>query len=300
MHAEPKAGSLWSEFTKHPLLSGGMLVCFIGAIGSFFGPRVVGLVLLFLALVLCFLILVSAESLRGRSNRWRIIGRACLICTCVFVPIGYVGVKWGPGGQTEATRPQRTNVTQPEQQASSPAPPLHSAPPVEHNDKPDEGGNVLQQPIEGATPAPRPQQEQASPAEPLLALPLPMKRITIATQEQVNPTKEDAPFAAKVVVTTTAEIQPTWLVLMCNAQVMYAEVYMNQGGFSCSLTSLEVWRSQDGNTVWVGFTEPAFLPETPLVFTLSGSERIVAQSVEEERPPADAQRLRSTGLQITM
>ncbi len=302
MHDESKPESLWSEIAKHPLLSGGMLVCFIGAIGFFFGPRIVGLALLFLSLVFWFLILVSAESLRGSSNRWRVILRACLVCAGVFVLIGYAGTRWGPGARANPEEPNIAATTHPSvsgtdiakaapskdseqppppqqsaaRSASTPAPKLKAAPRV----------------VPGETPPPPLQQTQPAP--------LPLKRVTIASQEQVNPTKQDALFATKVVVATTAEIHPAWLVLMCDAQVTYAEVYMNQGAVTHTLTNLQLWRSQDGKTFWLSFTEPAFLPETPLVFTLSGKAKIVAQSVDEGRPPADAKMLRATGLQIAM
>ena len=319
MQPDSKPESLWSEVLNNPWVLGGVLVCFIAAIVAFFTPRVVGLLSLALASALWLLALVMAKSLRGRPNRWVIIGRAWLICAGVFALIAYAGVRWGAESWATATRPKarsdiaRTDSGNREQarlqqpsarDASMPAPDVAEdesaskptsavAPPQarvpQHESSKDTDENVvLDEPVQASL------SDHAQPA------PLPLKQVEIASQGQVNPTKADAPFATKIVVTTTAAIQPTWLALACNAKVMYADVYMNQGTTTHVLVNLHRWRSQDGKTIWLSFTDPAFLPETPLVLTLSGRVKIVAQSVDEGRPPADAKLLERTGLQIVM
>jgi hypothetical protein len=147
---------------------------------------------------------------------------------------------------------------------------------------------------------PKPASRTNAPIQQAQPPPLPTKKITIASQEDVNPTREDAPHATKVVVHTTADIRPTWLVLRCDAEVMYAEVYMNQGGSSYGFTNPELRVAKDGKAVWFGFSEPTFRPETTLVFALSGEARIRAQSVDEERPPIDAVLIYKAGAQGTV
>ncbi len=184
---------------------------------------------------------------------------------------------------SSTSQPQKSPVGTPEQK---PAP----------GDQPEPSSSLPPQrrPGIGRPPLPSSQQEAAA------SEPLPLRKVTITSQEQVNSTKQDAPFTTKVVVTTTTTIQPVWLCLACDAEVMYAEVFLNQGTTTHILEGLHRWRSQDRRKVWLAFTGPAFLPETPLVLTLSGRERIEAECLSEERPPAEAEPFGRTALQIAM
>jgi hypothetical protein len=136
---------------------------------------------------------------------------------------------------------------------------------------------------------PPPQRVQVTVPQPPAPKPVVFKRIMITKQEPSDPTEADSPFATTLVVATTAEISPTSLVLKCNASVMHASARINQSGLGHMLTNPEFRRSRDGKTLWYSFAAPAFSPETPLVFTLSGKSRIVVESADEQQAPADAE-----------
>lgn len=118
------------------------------------------------------------------------------------------------------------------------------------------------------------------------ATPLPLKKITIASQEDVNPAEGDPPYATEVTLHTTADIHPTWVVLRCDEPITEIYCYVNLGTPLITLTSCGHVYAADRKTVWFHFQQPTFSPKTPLVVTLKGNTKMTAESVDEQRPPA--------------
>jgi len=135
----------------------------------------------------------------------------------------------------------------------------------------------------------------APPAQPP---PLPLKEVRIAHQRLVSSTLEGSLYAKEVTLHTTVDIHPTWLALACNAEIVQAECWVNQGTTSCNFSGCGSLLSKDKKTIWIHFQEPTFSPQTPLIVTLIAKTNIIAESVREERPPVDAEVVRDNAICI--
>jgi hypothetical protein len=108
--------------------------------------------------------------------------------------------------------------------------------------------------------------------------PKPVRRF-IFTQEQTNSTHDDAPFAVKIVIQTTATVQPTSLAIVCDSEVAYADSRL--GGGANRQRSGDGIVNNDKRIYWIFWGEPPFRPETPLVLTLMSKLAIHALVVQE-------------------
>ena len=108
--------------------------------------------------------------------------------------------------------------------------------------------------------------------------PKPLRRF-IFTQEQTNSTHDDAPFAVKIVIQTTATVQPTSLAIICDSEVAYADSRLG-GGANRQRTG-DGMVNNDKRIYWIFWGEPPFRPESPLVLTLMSKTAINALSVQE-------------------
>ena len=109
-------------------------------------------------------------------------------------------------------------------------------------------------------------------------VPKPLRRL-IFTQEQTNSTHDDAPFAVKIVIQTTATVQPTSLAIICDSEVAYADSRLG-GGANRQRTGDGVVNN-DKRIYRIFWGEPPFTPESPLVLTLMSKTAIHALAVQE-------------------
>lgn len=287
MDTDSKAEFLWSEVLNNPWVLGGVLVCFIAAIVAFFTPRVVGLLSLVVASALWLLALVMAKSLRGRSDRWFIIGRAWLVCAVVFAVIGYAGVRWGLESWAEATKPkgkviplrqweqenrdpQRPPVATPEREPEAAMP--HALPKTNHKSAtPKSPPAPMSVPPKEASEASAPRQQVQPPPQPPPEEPTPTTRELIASYERVTSNYPDAPNAVRIIVQTTVSMPQTSLVVACDGKIAHANV-RKSSPISAFMETQEMY-TPDG-PFYVFSSTSAFEPETPLIVTLSSKMKI--------------------------
>jgi hypothetical protein len=111
--------------------------------------------------------------------------------------------------------------------------------------------------------------------------PLTVSRLTY-TQEQVSSSRDEAPYAVKVVVQTSVPLQPTSIAVKCNV-----EVAANNWRVVGSSASSDVGEGYvgDKSVFWVYFGAPVFKPETPLIILLMAKEPIRVLGVGYGPPP---------------
>ncbi len=267
-------------------------MCFIGAIGCFFGPRVVGLVLLFLTFLFWFWILVSDRTLHGRPNRWPIVGRACLVCAVVLSVIGYAGVRWGPGARAEVTRSGNRKAVSPKSalppQSDRPREQEGAAelPAAELKEPQRSASQGVPNPSQGtksrgaaAKSVPRdsggrgnpPDQQPQLPPQPQPEQPVPAARELIATFVYATSNFPDAPHAAELTIQTSVIMQPTSLLVSCDNEIARAEYHL--AGVAVTMGHYEHY-TRDRHGYLVDLRETPFRPETPLIITLSSKAKI--------------------------
>jgi len=283
-------------------------VYILAAIVAFFNPRVVGLLSLAVASAIWLLALVMAKSIRGRSNRRAIIVWVWLGGVVAFTVIGYAGVRWGEGSGAETAHQKERGIAQTAGTPIGPPAPLASQTktfaespvspqtPTATDTMPN---SILPEQMHVPRPALQKDTHKAiAENEPAQPTPLPIKRITILSQNDVNPKEGDPPYATEVTLVTTVDVRPTWLALTCDAPIADTYCYVNLGTPMVTLSGCGRAYSPDKKTIWLHFQEPTFSPGTPLIVTLKGNVRIRAESVAEERPPTGVVEVRSSGICI--
>lgn len=102
------------------------------------------------------------------------------------------------------------------------------------------------------------------------------------TQEQASSTHDDAPFAIRVVIQTTASVQPTSLAITCSSEVAYADYRI--GGLENPQKSGDRFVDKGKSIFWVFWGTPAFKPEDPFVITLMSRTENRILSVQNGPP----------------
>jgi hypothetical protein len=146
-----------------------------------------------------------------------------------------------------------------------------------------ERGQIVDNITKADHPTLPPPQTPAVPPPPLhvsesAEAPKPVRRF-IFTQEQTNSTHDDAPFAVRIVIQTTATVQPTSLAIICDSEVAYADSRL--GGGANPQRAGDGMVNNDKHIYWIFWGEPPFRPEAPLVLTLMSKTAIHALAVKE-------------------
>ncbi len=246
--------------------------------------------------------------------RWSGIGAAWvvfLVAVGHFVPVIAKSVA-GPKGGVPALD-YRGPVLAPREQPQagrSIGPPLLQYPPKEPTVAPFSAGpekDAIPSPSRGKAAPNRkpsvlePPEESVKPATPKQSAQpplLPSKEVRIASWRLLPFMVNGDLYAKEFVIQTTVDIHPTWLALRCNAEIVQAECWINQGMTLCNFSGCGQLLSKDKKTIWIHFREPTFSAQTPLIVTLLARTDITAQSVSEERPPIDSDTLRSNQICI--
>jgi hypothetical protein len=137
-------------------------------------------------------------------------------------------------------------------------------------------------------PKPKPKPEPEHPSSPAPNVtpegnprPLPVSKLSF-TQEITNSTRENAPFAVRVVIQTNTAMQPTSLVLRCSSDVEEGSYRMV--GVSAYRDSGNGYVGNSRSNFWFFFGDPPFTPERPIVAVLMSKQPVNVISVEEGPP----------------